>query len=85
MASATAPQPIFYYDLGSPSCYLAAEAVMTALPVVPEWEPVLGASLSLQETDPERQLIEERASAQELLPLRWPTRWPPEARPQSAR
>jgi 2-hydroxychromene-2-carboxylate isomerase len=38
-------QPVFYYDLGSPECYLAAETIMAALPVVPEWEPVLGAQI----------------------------------------
>jgi 2-hydroxychromene-2-carboxylate isomerase len=40
-----ADQPIFYYDLGSPTCYLVAERIMSELPIVPEWEPVLGASL----------------------------------------
>ena len=40
-----ADQPIFYYDLGSPECYLVAETIMSELPVVPEWEPVLGAAL----------------------------------------
>lgn len=41
----TAQQPVFYYDLGSPECYLVAEQVMSALPVVPEWEPVLASDL----------------------------------------
>ncbi len=35
-------QPVFYYELGSPACYLVAEQIMAELPVVPEWEPVLG-------------------------------------------
>jgi 2-hydroxychromene-2-carboxylate isomerase len=39
--ASAAEQPIFYYDLGSPECYLAAERIMAALPVVPEWEPVM--------------------------------------------
>lgn len=34
--------PIFYYDLGSPECYLAAERVSFVLGTAPEWEPVLG-------------------------------------------
>jgi 2-hydroxychromene-2-carboxylate isomerase len=40
-----ADQPIFYYDLGSPDCYLVAETIMAALPVVPEWEPVFAGGL----------------------------------------
>ena len=71
------PQPVFYYDVASPACYLAAERIMTQLPVVPEWEPVLGASL---EVPPEidRAAVEQRASGQGLLPLRWPASWPPD-------
>ena len=34
-------QPVFYYDLGDPECYLVAERIMAELRVVPEWEPVL--------------------------------------------
>ena len=30
-------QPVFYYDLGSPRCYLLAERIMADLPVLPEW------------------------------------------------
>ncbi len=43
-------QPVFYYDLGSPHCYIAAETIMAMLPVVPEWEPVLGSDIAA--TDP---------------------------------
>ena len=42
-----ADQPIFYYDLGSPACYLVAETIMSELPVVPEWEPVHGVELAV--------------------------------------
>jgi len=72
-------QPVFYYDLGSPGCYLAAEAIMTALPVVPEWEPVLGVGLApgrAQEAD--RRQIEAQAAELGLQPLRWPNQWPPD-------
>jgi len=72
-------QPVFYYDLGSPECYLVAETIMSALPVAPEWEPVLGvdlASLKAQETD--RRQIERQAEHLGLQPLRWPDRWPPD-------
>jgi 2-hydroxychromene-2-carboxylate isomerase len=68
-------QPIFYYDLGSPQCYLVAETIMATLPVVPEWEPVLGIDLDHDPLDPE--LIERLARAHGLQPLRWPASWPP--------
>jgi predicted DsbA family dithiol-disulfide isomerase len=68
----------FYYDLGSPECYLAAELLATAgLPVVPEWEPVL---LSAGQPAPDRERIERRASELGLQPLRWPSQWPPDTR-----
>ena len=35
------PRPIFFYDLGSPYAYLAAERVNQVLPVVPVWQPIL--------------------------------------------
>jgi 2-hydroxychromene-2-carboxylate isomerase len=69
-------QPVFYYDLGSPECYLLAEQVMTALPVVPEWEPVL--ALSPQRSD--RALIEHLAGELGLQPLRWPPSVPGDTR-----
>jgi 2-hydroxychromene-2-carboxylate isomerase len=34
-------KPVFYYDLGSPYSYLAAERVNSVLPVVPVWQPIL--------------------------------------------
>ena len=76
-----ADQPIFYYDLGSPECYLVAETIMAGLPVVPEWEPVLGASLGIGlEEGVDRELIERRAGELGLQPLRWPPAWPPDTR-----
>lgn len=73
-------QPLFYYDLGSPGCYLAAERVMTALGTVPEWEPVLGSEIEAVEAEPDRALIERRAHELGLQSLRWPRRWPPDTR-----
>lgn len=70
-------QPVFYYDLGSPECYLAAETVMSALPVVPEWEPVLGTEIAAPD-GADRAEIERRARELGLQPLRWPDRWPPD-------
>jgi 2-hydroxychromene-2-carboxylate isomerase len=71
-------QPIFYYDLGSPGCYLLGERVMGELPVVPEWEPVLGAQLGLVEPAPNPDRLARAAAEQGLQPLRLPTRWPPD-------
>ena len=70
----SAPQPIFYFNLGSPDCYMVAEQVMSALPVVPEWEPV--PNFAAVAVDRER--IERVASELGLQPLRWPEDWPPE-------
>jgi 2-hydroxychromene-2-carboxylate isomerase len=78
-AAATSTQPIFYYDLGSPRCYLLAERIMSELPVVPEWEPVLGARLGLREPEPDREALERIARERGMQPLRWPRRWPPDA------
>ena len=71
-------QPVFYYDLGSPDCYLAAERIMAALPVAPEWEPVLASALGHTEPDPARERIEAVAEQLGLQPVRWPERWPPD-------
>jgi 2-hydroxychromene-2-carboxylate isomerase len=74
-STADRDQPVFYYDLGSPRCYLVAEAIMGTLPVVPEWEPVLARDAT---GDLERGEIERRALELGLQPLRWPPRWPPD-------
>ena len=72
-------QPVFYYDLGSPRCYIVAETVMATLPVVPEWEPVLGSALeALDRQQIDRAEIERHAAALGLQPVRWPASWPPD-------
>ncbi len=71
-------QPVFFYDLGSPDCYLLGERVMGELPVVPEWEPVLGAQLGLVEPVPDPDRLAPAIAEQGLQPLRLPTRWPPD-------
>jgi 2-hydroxychromene-2-carboxylate isomerase len=73
-------QPVFYYDLGNPECYLAAERVSSVLPVVAEWEPVLEVALAAATEQVDRQAIEQRAAERGLQPLRWPVRWPPDTR-----
>ena len=70
-------QPVFYYDLGDPDCYLVAEQIVSALPVVPEFEPVHGRSLGLLTAEPDRNRIALRARELGLQPLRWPSVWPP--------
>jgi 2-hydroxychromene-2-carboxylate isomerase len=73
-------QPVFYYDLGSPEAYLAAERVMGALPVAPEWTPVLAAGLPGAESALDRAAIEARTRALALQPLRWPPGFPGDSR-----
>lgn len=76
------PQPVFYYDLGCPQCYIVAETIMSTLPVVPEWEPVLGSQIAGpdQQGDPDRPQLERLAEQLGLQPIRWPTPWPPQTR-----
>jgi 2-hydroxychromene-2-carboxylate isomerase len=76
----TPVQPVFYYDLGSPDCYLVAERIMTALPLVPEWEPVLGSAIGVDEAVIDRDSLARQAAEEGLLPLRWPSVWPPDGR-----
>jgi 2-hydroxychromene-2-carboxylate isomerase len=83
---AASEQPIFYYDLGSPCAYLAAERIHRVLPVVPIWQPILVGGIwketggrSWATTDKRAQgmaEIERRASKYGLLPVRWPAGWP---------
>jgi 2-hydroxychromene-2-carboxylate isomerase len=78
----------FYFDLGSPYAYLAAERLHTVLPEPVEWQPVLLGGLfkmngrsSWALGDYERRQrgmaeIERRAYGYGLPPLRWPDPWP---------
>ena len=79
-------RPIFYYDLGSPYSYLAAERVNQLLSVIPVWQPILlggiykstgGSSWSLGEGR-ERGMaeVERRAADYGLAQVRWPDPWP---------
>ncbi len=79
-------QPVFYYDLGSPYAYLAAERVNHVLPVVPLWQPILlggiwkqtgGGSWSVTDRRAEGMAeVESRAAQRGLQPMRWPEPWP---------
>ncbi len=80
------PQPILYYDLGSPYAYLAAERAATVLGQTPRLQPILVGGIfvergfgSWSET-PQREQgiaeVEARAERYGLPPLRWPQDWP---------
>lgn len=72
-------QPVFWFDLGSPEAYLAAERVMANLPVVPEWVPILEAALpgyAGGDAEERRAAVERAAQSQHVQPLRWPAGWP---------
>lgn len=81
---------VFYYDLGSPYAYLAAERVdgvfADAGARAPEWQPVLLGGLLKRfgrdswangaGRDAGMAEVERRASAYGLAPIRWPEPWP---------
>lgn len=78
--------PTFYYDLGSPYAYLAAERINQVLPVVPVWQPILlggiwresgGGSWALTDRrEAGMAEVERRAAGYGLMPVRWPEGWP---------
>jgi 2-hydroxychromene-2-carboxylate isomerase len=65
-------RPVFYYDLGSPWCWLAAERVGGG----PEWVPVLAAGPSAVD----REEVERRAAADGHPAVVWPEPFPFDAR-----
>jgi 2-hydroxychromene-2-carboxylate isomerase len=76
----------FYFDLASPSSYLAAERALSVLPGPCPWQPVLARALPAAERydayrceadeRAARDAIERRARALGVQPLVWPTRFP---------
>ena len=82
--SSEGPRPLFFYDLGDPESYLAAERVTAGLPLVPEWIPIDAALLSDQEAGADRPgrrvALEALAARRGMQPLKWPPRWPAEHR-----
>ena len=76
----------FYFDLGSPYAYLAAERINALFDEPPEWQPVLlGGLFRIHGRDswakgPGREQgmleIERRADEYGLPPVRWPDPWP---------
>jgi 2-hydroxychromene-2-carboxylate isomerase len=81
-----ADRPVFYYDLGSPYSYLAAERINFVLPAAPVWQPILLGALfkrfdrrSWSETNRRAEgmaEVERRAQERGLPPVRWPEPWP---------
>ena len=90
MNAAGADGAVFYYDLGSPYAYLAAERISSVFEQAgaeqPEWQPVLLGGLfarferSSWAQGPGREQgiaeCERRAQAYGLPPIRWPEPWP---------
>ena len=80
------PAPLFFYDLGSPYAWLAAERIDALFGEPPEWVPVLLGGIfkatgrrSWAETDGRAvgiAEVERRARERGLPPVRWPTPWP---------
>jgi 2-hydroxychromene-2-carboxylate isomerase len=78
----------FYFDLGSPFAYLAAERIAEVIAEPVDWQPIsLGALFKLTGrsswalADPARRKegmaeVERRARSYGLPPLRWPDPWP---------
>jgi 2-hydroxychromene-2-carboxylate isomerase len=64
-------QPVFYYDVGSPWCWLAGERLHAVLGVVPAWQPVLAAP-----AEADRDAVARAALAQGLPEPRWPEPFP---------
>ena len=79
-------QPTFYYDLGSPYAWLAAERIHQVLPVVAVWQPILlggiwqhsggGSWARTDKRDEGMREVERRAADYGLLEVRWPDDWP---------
>ena len=84
-SSTASDAPAFYFDLGSPDAYLAAERALQVLPGV-EWIPVLAAELPGHESweafrcCDERDIavarVERTALQRGMQPLRWPDPFP---------
>jgi 2-hydroxychromene-2-carboxylate isomerase len=77
--------PCFYLDLSVPEAYLAAERILTLMPVPCEWVPVRdvelpsggwGAWRCAEEREIELSQFERTAAGRGLQPVRWPAELP---------
>lgn len=64
--------PAFYFDFAAPDAYLAAERILSLMPVPCEWRPVAAARLPGGLPALDRDRIERTAAARGLQPVRWP-------------
>jgi len=77
---------VFYFDLGSPYAYLAAERIHSLFDEPPLWQPILLGGIwrvtggrSWATTDKREggiAEVERRAGEYGLMPVRWPEGWP---------
>lgn len=70
----TAPDigPAFYFDYAAPDAYLAAERILSLMPVPCEWKPVRATALADGLPAIDRATVEATAAARGLQPVRWP-------------
>ena len=90
-ASSSTTQAAFYFDLGSPLAYLAAERVLHVFPGPAEWQPVLARELSpgaasfalrcQNEGEVLRDNVQRRARELGLQALQWPPDFPFDSEP----
>jgi 2-hydroxychromene-2-carboxylate isomerase len=79
-------RPVFYYDLGSPYSYLAAERIHSIFDEPPVWRPILLGGLfrihgreswsNGRDREAGMREVERRAAAYGLPEVRWPDPWP---------
>ncbi len=72
-------EPAFYFDLGNPEAYLAAERVLQVMPVATPWVPVLERDLAPRASGAaafDRDDFVMRAEREGLQPVRWPEPFP---------
>ncbi len=86
--SSAGPDPIFYFDIGSPYAYLTAERIDVVLPDRAIWQPISLGGLfkangrsswglaGAESRDAGIAEVERRAHAYGLAPVRWPEPWP---------
>lgn len=80
------PAPLFFYDLGSPYAWLAAERIDALFADPPEWVPVLlggifkatgrGSWAQTSRRAAGMGEVERRARERGLPPVSWPSPWP---------
>lgn len=64
--------PAFYFDFAAPDAYLAAERILSVMPVPCEWRPVVAARLPDGLPPLDRVHVERAAADRGLQPVRWP-------------